>query len=186
MPAMKSLKEHMPWWKISTPLWMSIVFIVFCVTMAIIAAVTVDDNPKSKIELKVSKKTKNVDDLLIRPGKDTISLGTKRIYWRVDPTEVPRWKRMCNRWHPVRKAVLYKNTWVWEQDSKWGYYYNMNEFNKIKHRYTTVEEMKSYQQKQLQNYRRNKYSARKKAMHRKFKNDWKETVEGDTDWDDKF
>ena len=170
----KGLKEHRKWWDFPVPAWVGIVFVTFCIAMAIVAMVTVTSDDDAPIEYRVSHQTSEEDEY----G------GKKEIYWRVKSTEIPRWKRFANRWRKLKKAHIFwesgggytrsdkRTLTLSHQNAEWADKYNVIEFGVISGKYQTVGGIKAYKKKQKEIMK----TGTRRAIERKKKREDKERI----------
>ena len=161
----KQLPEHHRWWGFSTPVWVGITFIIFCIAMAIVAMSTVASNQESHIELRTSSQLSYDPNDYFEPEG-----GTKMVYWRVKQSEVPRWKRPTNRWHKLKYAYPFKR---WNrQDAVMKDDYTVKEFRELKENLLTVGDVRRYQKRQKEIYRKNNQVEIEKAKIKNAKKMW--------------
>lgn len=159
---MKQIKEHRRWWDIKTPVWMSIAFIIFCIAMAIIAGITVTSNPESPIEYKTSH-------LKYDPNWEDPDEGTKKVYWRVEQSTVPQWKRLTNRWHKLKHTG---------KEHSWSYFVTMldeftaQQFQEVKENCLTVGDIREYKKQQKEIYSTDGKAGVRKSRVKQAKDMW--------------
>lgn len=159
---MKQIKEHRRWWDIKTPVWMSIAFIIFCIAMAVIAGITVTSNPEAHIEYKTSH-------LSYDPDWEKPEEGTKKVYWRVEQSEVPQWKRLTNRWHKLKHAG---KEYIWSHFMTLVDEFTVQEFQEVKESCLTVGDIKEYKKQQKEIYNTGSRRGVKKSLRKQAKQMW--------------
>lgn len=163
------LPEHKIWWKIRTPVWLSTILVaVFCITMTVIACITVTSDDNARVEYK------------IKSDRFCEMFNERKVYWRVKPADIPRWKRFANRWHQmywVESFKSYRYPYDEYRDAKKYTGFPLEEFQEVKKTCSTVGDVKEFLRSQEEEFQRNSKEMKRKREKEEYDKMWKSAVE---------